>query len=103
MDTMLFKAFAASLPIGLLLIGSLITCSRGINASSILQVAGAACLMVVVIAHLCEALHVFPWMRWGEENSAGHYLNVTGVALGISLFPLGYLLQAVGRASPRLP
>ena len=103
MDAMLFKSFVACGPIGLLLIGSIVTLSRGINVSSVLQVAGAACLMVVVIAHICEALHALSWMRWGEERSVGHYLDLTGAILGFSLFPLGYLLQAVGKGGRNLP
>jgi hypothetical protein len=30
-------------------------------------------------------------MRWGEEHSPGHYLDLAGT-LGVTLFPLGYLL-----------
>jgi hypothetical protein len=52
--------------------------------------------MVVVVAHMCEALQLHPWMRWGEERSAGHFLDLAGAALGVTLFPLGYLLQALG-------
>jgi hypothetical protein len=96
MDTILLKSFAASVPITALLIGSIVMCSRGARASSILQVTGAACLMVVVVAHMCEALQLLPWMRWGEERSAGHFLDLAGAALGVTLFPLGYLLQALG-------
>jgi hypothetical protein len=97
-DATLLKSIAASVPIGMLLVGSIVTYSRGTRASSVLQVAGAACLMVVVVAHICEALHLFPWMLWGEEDSVGHYLDLTGATLGFTLFPLGYLLQALGSA-----
>ena len=95
MDTTLLKSIAASVPITALLVGSMVICSRGARASSILQATGAACLMVVVVAHMCEALHLLPWMRWGEEHSAGHFLDLAGAALGVTLFPLGYLLQAL--------
>jgi hypothetical protein len=96
MDTILLKAIAASMPITTLLVGSIVMCSRGARISSILQVMGATCLMVVVVAHVCETLHFIPWMRWGEEHSAGHFLDLAGAALGVTLFPLGYLLQALG-------
>jgi len=103
MDAMLLKSIVACGPIGLLLIGSIVFFSRGINLSSVLQIAGAASLMVVVIAHICEALHVLSWMRWGEERSVGHYLDLTGAILGFTLFPLGYLLQAVGKGGSQSP
>jgi hypothetical protein len=97
-DATLLKSIAASVPIGMLLVGSIVTYSRGTRTSSVLEVAGAACLMVVVVAHICEALHLLPWMLWGEEDSVGHYLDLTGATLGLTLFPLGYLLQALGSA-----
>jgi succinate dehydrogenase/fumarate reductase cytochrome b subunit len=96
MDVTLFESIAACVPIGMLLIGSIITCWRGTSVSSIMQVAGAACLMIVVVTHLCEALRLFPWMGWGEERSIGHYLDLVAAIFGVTLFSLGYLLQAVG-------
>jgi len=95
MDATLFKSLAAIVPVALLLIGASVTYSRGISASSVLQLAGSACLMVVVVTHVCEALHLLPWMGWGEERSMGHYLDLTGSVLGAFLFPFGYLLQAI--------
>ena len=65
------------------------------NDYSFLQLLGAGCLMVVVLAHICEALHLFPWMRWGSEHSVGHYLDLWSAVLGFTLFPVGYLLHAV--------
>lgn len=28
---------------------------------------------MVVVTHICEALHLFPSMHWGLKHSAGHY------------------------------
>jgi hypothetical protein len=103
MDAALFKSFAASVPICLLFAGSVITCARRGSAPSILQVVGAAGIMVVGVAHMCEALHVLPWMGWGEEHSMGHYLDLAGAVLGATLFPLGYLLQAVAKTFQASP
>ena len=50
--------------------------------------------MLVVLTHAAEALHVFPWIHWGLENSVGHYLDLWSAFLGLTLFPLGYLLHA---------
>jgi hypothetical protein len=50
---------------------------------------------VVVLTHVCESLHLFPGMHWGLEHSASHYLDLTNAILGFTLFPTGYLLQAL--------
>jgi hypothetical protein len=56
---------------------------------------GAGCLVMVVLAHLCEALDLFPWMQWASEHSAEHYLDLGSALLGLTLFPVGYLLHAL--------
>lgn len=61
---------------------------------SFLQLSGAGCFLLVVLTHVCEALRLFPWMQWGLENSAGHYLDLVSVVVGLTLFPIGYLLDA---------
>jgi hypothetical protein len=60
-----------------------------------LQLAGAACLATVVLTHFCEALHLFPWMHWGDRNSVGHYLDLGSAVVGLTLFPAGYLLHVL--------
>jgi hypothetical protein len=67
---------------------------------SFLQVLGAGCLVMVVLTHLSEALHLFPWMHWGLEQSVGHYLDLWSAVLGITLFPIGYLLHALTDRPP---
>ncbi len=59
----------------------------------------AACLVVVVLTHVCEALHFFPWMRWGEPDSVGHYLDLSSAILGLTLTPVGYVLHRRDRLS----
>ena len=59
-----------------------------------LQLVGAGCLMLVVLTHVAEALHLFPWMQWGMEHSVGHYLDLFSAIFGLTLFPIGYLLHA---------
>jgi hypothetical protein len=99
MDVTLFKSIAAAVPIGMLFVGSIVMRRRGANVPSVMQVAGAACLMTVVATHMFEALQLFPWMGWGEERSIGHYVNVGGAVLGLTLFPAGYLISALRRRS----
>jgi hypothetical protein len=60
-----------------------------------LQVIGAGCLVIVVLAHLCEALGLFSWMHWGLKSSVGHYLDFCSAALGLALFSGGYLFRSL--------
>jgi len=89
----LMRALVASVPAGMLFAGALALFLRGKVLSSILQLLGAGCLVVVVLAHICEALYLFPSMEWGLERSAGHYLDLWSAVLGLTSFPLGYLLH----------
>lgn len=95
MNPVLLRALLALLPSVVLLLGALVLYGRGKTLYSLLQVFGAGGLVLVVITHVFESLNVFPWMHWGLEHSAGHYLDLSGAALGLTLFPLGYLLHAV--------
>jgi uncharacterized membrane protein len=61
------------------------------------QLFGALCLVVVVLTHLAETFHLLPGMGWGLPNSAGHYLDLISAVLGLILFPLGYVSQALAR------
>jgi hypothetical protein len=95
MNIMLVKALLALALVGVTVVGLAITLLRQMTVPLLLQLVGAACLAVVVLTHICEALHLFPWMQWGEERSIGHYLDLGSAVLGLTLFPLGYLLQVL--------
>ena len=95
MNATLSKALVALVPAGILFICSVFLFLRERNLGSFLQLLGAGCLVVVVLTHLCEALHLVPWMHWGLEHSAGHYLDLGSAVLGLTLFPIGYLLHAL--------
>ena len=58
-----------------------------------LQALGATGLLAVIGAHLCEAFGWLPLMGWGRPNTVGHYVDLAGAALGLTLAPLGYLLS----------
>ena len=94
MKVALFKSLAAMVPALMLLAGSLRQYSRGRRLSSLAQAVGAACFLLIVASHVCEALNWFPAMRWGVEDSVSHYLNLGSAIVGFTLFPLGYLLHA---------
>lgn len=94
-EATLIRALAALVPACVLLSGSAVVFFRGKTLWSFLQLFGAGCLMVVVLTHVSEGLHLFPWMHWGAEHSAGHYLDLWSAVLGLTLFPAGYLLHAL--------
>jgi len=89
------KALVALMPASILFVGSVLLFLREKVFGAFLQLLGAGCLLMVVLAHLCEALHVFPGMQWGSEHSVGHYLDLGSAVLGLTLFPIGYLLDAL--------
>ena len=101
MNATLLRALLVLLPACMLFIGSVVIFRRGKTVSSILQLLGAGCLMLVVLTHVSEALHLFPWMQWGLEHSVGHYLDFWSAVFGLTLFPIGYLLHALAKR-PRI-
>ena len=95
MNATLLRALAALVPMCMLFAGSIVLFVGGKTLCSLLQVVGTGCLVVVVLTHICEALHLFPSMHWGLEHSAGHYLDLSSALLGFTLFPTGYLFHAL--------
>lgn len=95
MNSTLLKALVALAPACMLLSGSLVLFFRGRTVCFFLQLLGAGCLAVVVLTHVFEALHLFPWMHWGLEHSVGHYLDFCSALLGFTLFPSGYFFYAL--------
>ena len=95
MNAALLKGMLGLVPACMLFSGSVVLFFRSKTVCCFLQLLGAGCLVVVVLTHLCEALHLFPWMHWGREHSVGHYLDFWSAVLGITLFPLGYLFHAL--------
>jgi succinate dehydrogenase/fumarate reductase cytochrome b subunit len=89
------KALVALAPVCMLFSGSAAMFFREKTVSSFLQLLGAGCVVVVVLTHVCEAFRLFPWMHWGDEHSVGHYLDLGSAVLGLTLFPIGYLLHAL--------
>lgn len=88
------KALAALFPAAALLVGALALFLRERTLSPLLQLSGAFCIAIVVLTHVCEAFRLLPGMGWGSEHSAGHYLDLTAAILGVTFFPIGYLLYA---------
>lgn len=99
MNVTLVKALVALVPVCLLLAVSVVLFVRARTVWVTLQLLGAGCLVLVVLTHICEALRLFPWMRWGDEHSVGHYLDLSAAILGLTLLPVGYLLHRRERLS----
>lgn len=95
MNVISLKALIALLPACMLFSGAVVLFFRGRDVWSFLQLFGAGCLVVVVLTHVAEALHLFPWMNWGQEHSVGHYVDLSSAVLGLTLFPTGYLLHSL--------
>jgi len=95
---MALKALVALVPALVLLAGSALLLSK--VRRGLLQLLGAACLVVVVLTHICEALGLLRWMGWGLPDSVGHYLDLGSVVLGFTLFPIGYLWHALSPEKP---
>ncbi len=95
----ILKALVASVPAGMLFSGSVVLFCRAKTMWSFLQLLGAGCLVVVVFTHVSEALHLFPWMHWGFEHSVGRYLDFWSAVLGLTLFPIGFLLHALTKGT----
>lgn len=83
------------IPASLLFSGSLVLLARGRSFSSLLQVVGAGCMVLVVLTHIAEALQLFHSMQWGLETSVGHFLDFGSAVLALTLFPVGYFLHAL--------
>jgi hypothetical protein len=66
-------------------------------AVSLLLPFGSTCLIVVVLTHVAEALHIFSSMGWGLPDSAGHYLDLVCAVLGSVLLSLGFLVKSLSR------
>jgi len=100
MNMTLLKALIALVPASRLLSGSAILFSRRRGVSTFLQQLGEGALVVVVLTHVSKAIHLFPWMNWGLEDNPGHYLGLRSAVLGLTSFPIGYLLCALTKRHP---
>ena len=91
----LIRALIAIVPTSMMLCGALFIVRGRKTVPALLQLFGAACLVVVALAHVAEALQLLPWMHWGLERSPGHYLDLGSAVLGLTLFSIGYLIDAL--------
>ncbi len=97
MNSTLGIALMAAMPVALLAVGSGAAYVRTRTRTALVQLLGAGCLVVVVLVHASEGLGLFPWMGWGRPDTVGHYLDLASAVLGLTLFPIGFLGQALTR------
>jgi len=95
----LAKALIALLPTSMLLAGSASLFFKRRAVPCFLQLLGASGLVVVALTHVCEALHLLAWMNWGMEKSPGHYIDLASAIVGLTFFPIGYLISAIAKHS----
>jgi hypothetical protein len=93
MNVTLIKAVVASMAVAVIFWYAITMFAQRQTLWSAIQLTGAGAFAVVVVAHMCEALHLLSWFDWGEEHSVGHYIDLTSAILGLMLLPLGYLLH----------
>lgn len=91
MNFTLLKAIIVFIAVTLLFLWSKTLHSKKKSKWSLLQMLGAGFLVIVTLTHICEALNLFSFMRWGRPDSVGHYLDFSSAILGLTLFPIGYL------------
>ncbi|HJT01502.1 MAG TPA: hypothetical protein VJ756_20575 [Terriglobales bacterium] len=96
MNLTLLQALVALLPASALFAEALLFV-KAESPRSRLQLLGAGSLLLVTLVHVCEGLHVLPWTGWELEHTAGHYVDLCGALLALTLFPTGYLLHAFAR------
>jgi hypothetical protein len=93
------KSTIALVLVSLLFYGSVVLFQATRSIWVFLQVIGTTFLVIVVLTHICEAFGIIEWMRWGLEDSIGHYLDLGSAALGVTLFTTGYCFYA--RTAPK--
>ena len=101
MSQTLLKALVVSIPVTILLAWSMASFRRAKTLGAVLQLVGSICLGLVILAHVCEALHRFRFMHWGESNSVGHYFDLVSAILGMTLVPIGIIVRLFMRPAPR--
>lgn len=90
---MIFRSVLTLTLGALLLFWSLSRLRKFSTLALTLQLIGAIGVIGVGSAHLCEALRLFPVMRWGAPHSIGHYLDLASALVAVSFFPIGLLMS----------
>ncbi len=98
MDGTLTTALIIAVPVGVLLVGSLIGVITTRSLPAILSLLGAVCLTGMVLTHVAEARHWLPQLQWGLPDSIGHYVDLTSTVLGLILLVGAVVAKSIRRA-----
>ncbi len=89
MNGTLVRALIALVLVSLLIAHSVASFLSNRTTLKLLQLIGAACLLVVVLAHLAEGAHLLQSMRWGARDSIGHDVDLAAAVLAVTLLAIG--------------
>ena len=95
MNATLIRALFIAVPVTTALLASVISVRRARTFPAALMVGGTVCLEVVVLAHVAEAMRWLPRTRWGEPNSAGHYVDLVSAVTAVLLLTVGGMMWAI--------
>ena len=65
-----------------------------LKACGLIQLLGAGCLIAVVLTYL-RSVSLVSLDALGAPNKVGHYIDFWSAAIGLTLLPLGYLLDVL--------
>jgi|SRR5215472_9956097 len=100
MNMTLVVAIVIGVPISLLFVLATRRFVRRRTLSGMFLVIGSASLLVMVLTHVAEGLHLFPFMGWGQRQSPGHYLDLVSVYAGIAFLVAASLCPLLRRNLP---
>lgn len=84
MNTTLVVAVVIGVPILLLFMLAGRQLIHAPTLTGVFVVLGSGSLLVMVLTHVAEGLHLFRFMGWGQRHSPGHYLDLVSVYAGIA-------------------
>jgi hypothetical protein len=96
----LVVAILIGVPISLLFVLATRRFVRTPTWSGVFLVIGSASLLVMVLTHVAEGLHLFAFMGWGQRHSPGHYLDLVSVYTGIAFLVAASLCLLLRRNLP---
>ena len=88
---MLYKLILIGVSVCIALGASIASYAEEKTAMALTQLVGAAFLLVVIFAHVSEAVGFIPSLGWGRPHTLGHYIDLVSAIAGAILLLIGYL------------
>lgn len=98
---MLLRIIVISIPVFIAFGASTTAFVKERTLIALVQLIGAICLVVVILAHIMEAFDLFPSMGWGHPKTIGHYIDLASVITGVTLLLIGYLLRHLSQRNTK--